>query len=70
MSTFTSPLQEMEIVNTLLADASEKGYITYDQILEGLPQVKNNQALLEMILEELQAADVAVYETEEDASDC
>jgi RNA polymerase primary sigma factor len=58
----------MEIVNALLADASEKGYITYDQILEGLPQVENNLALLEMILEELQAADVAVYETEEDAT--
>jgi RNA polymerase primary sigma factor len=67
MSTFTSPIEEMEIVNALLADASEKGYITYDQILEGLPQVENNLPLLEMILAELQTAEVAVYETEEDA---
>ncbi len=67
MSISTSPLQEMEIVNTLLADASEKGYITYDQILEGLPQVENNLPLLEMILAELQSAEVAIYETEEDA---
>jgi RNA polymerase primary sigma factor len=68
MSTFTSPFEEMEIVNALLADASDKGFITYDQILEGLPQVENNLPLLELILEELQAAEVAVYETEEDAT--
>ncbi|MGW8318699.1 MAG: sigma-70 family RNA polymerase sigma factor [Candidatus Promineifilaceae bacterium] len=67
MSTLTGPFEEMEIVNALLADATEKGYMTYDQILETLPEVENNLPLLETILEEMQAAGVAIYETEEEA---
>jgi RNA polymerase primary sigma factor len=67
MSTLTGPFEEMEIVNALLADATEKGYMTYDQILEALPEVENNLPLLETILEEMQAAGVAIYETEEEA---
>jgi RNA polymerase primary sigma factor len=63
----TSPFEEMEIVNTLLVDATEKGYITYDQILEALPEVEDNLPLLETILEEIQAAGIAIYESEEDA---
>jgi len=67
MSTMTGPFEEMDIVNALLADATEKGYITYDQILEALPEVEDNLPLLETILEEMQAAGVAIYESEEDA---
>jgi RNA polymerase primary sigma factor len=58
----------MEIVNALLAEANEKGYMTYDQILEALPEVENNLPLLETILEELQSAGVTIYETEEDVA--
>ena len=40
MSAITNHYDEMEIVNTMLAEAVDKGYITYDQILEALPEVK------------------------------
>jgi hypothetical protein len=68
MSGFTSPFDEMDIVTTLLADGTEKGYVTYDQILEALPEVENNLPLLETVLEEIQAASIAIYESEEEAS--
>ncbi|MCI0396056.1 MAG: sigma-70 family RNA polymerase sigma factor [Chloroflexi bacterium] len=60
------PFDEMEVVNALMVEATEKGYITYDQILEALPEVENNLPLLEMILEELQTASVPIYESEDD----
>jgi RNA polymerase primary sigma factor len=66
MSGFSGPFDEMEIVNTILADAADKGYMTYDQILEALPQVEKNLPLLETILEEIQAAGISLYETEDD----
>jgi RNA polymerase primary sigma factor len=68
MSGFNSPFDEMDIVTTLLADGTEKGYVTYDQILEALPEVEDNLALLETVLEEIQAAGIAIYESEEEAS--
>lgn len=55
----------MEIVNVLLKEASKRGYITYDQILEVLPEVEDNLPLLETILEELQTNEIAIYESEE-----
>ena len=58
----------MEIVNALLADSSEKGYITYDQILAALPEVENNLPLLENILEEIQAVGLQIYESEEEVN--
>jgi RNA polymerase primary sigma factor len=67
MSNLTNPFDEGDIVNALMVDATERGYITYDQILEALPEVEDNILLLEAILEELQAADIIVYENEDDA---
>jgi RNA polymerase primary sigma factor len=58
----------MEIVNGVLATAAEKGYITYDQILKALPEVEDYLPLLETILEELQAAGVGIYESDEDVA--
>ena len=58
-----------EIISTLLEDGMEQGYLTYDQILEVLPDIENNLPLLESLLEEAQAIGVTVYETEEDALD-
>ena len=40
----------MDVVNTLLSDASERGYLTYDQIMEALPEVENNVVLLDDIM--------------------
>ena len=67
MSYLTGPFDEMESVGALLTDASARGYITYDQILEVLPEIENNLSLLEVILEEVQNAGVLVYESEEEA---
>lgn len=67
MSDLTNPLVDDEVISTLLNDGLEQGYLTYDQILEALPDIENNLPLLESLLEEAQAVGVTVYETEEDA---
>ena len=67
MSDLTNPLVDDEVINTLLNDGLEQGYLTYDQILETLPDIENNLPLLESLLEEAQAVGVTVYETEDDA---
>ncbi len=66
MSDLAVPFKEMEMVNFLLADATERGHITYDQILEALPEIENNLTLLDTVLEEAQAAGIPVYESEDD----
>jgi len=67
MSYQTGQIDKMELVGALLTDASARGYITYDQILEVLPEIENNLAMLELILEEVQSAGVLVYESDEEA---
>jgi RNA polymerase primary sigma factor len=66
MSSIRGHFDELEIVNSLLEEANDRGYITYDQILEAIPEVEDNLPLLETILEELQAARITIYESEED----
>jgi RNA polymerase primary sigma factor len=56
----------MDVVNTLLSDAADRGYLTYDQIMEALPEVENNVALLDAVMEEAQAAGITIYESEDD----
>jgi RNA polymerase primary sigma factor len=67
MSDLINPFDEMETVNALINDGIEQGYITYDQILELLPDVEKNIVLLETILEEAQSAGIVIYESEDDA---
>ena len=67
MSDLINPLDDMETVNTLINEGIEQGYLTYDQILEVLPNVEKNITLLEALLEEAQSAGVIIYETEDDA---
>jgi RNA polymerase primary sigma factor len=67
MSDLTNPLVDDDVISTLLNDGLEQGYLTYDQILEALPDIENNLPLLEILLEEAQAVGVTVFETEEDA---
>jgi RNA polymerase primary sigma factor len=52
-----------------LSDAADRGYITYDQILEVLPEAENNVALLDQVMEEAQAAGIVIYENEEEAKE-
>jgi RNA polymerase primary sigma factor len=68
LSDLENPFDEMDVVGALLNDGMEQGYITYDQILQTLPQVENNLPLLEMIWEEAQAMGIPVFENEEEAS--
>ena len=67
MSNITNPFDEMEMVQTLLSEAAEKGYLTYDQIIEALPEVETNMALLDLIMEEAQEQEITIYESEEEA---
>jgi RNA polymerase primary sigma factor len=67
MSDLTNPFDEMDTVSTLLNDGLEQGFITYDQILEALPEVENNLLLLETVLEEAQVAGIPIFENEEEA---
>ncbi|MFN2134789.1 MAG: sigma-70 family RNA polymerase sigma factor [Candidatus Promineifilaceae bacterium] len=70
MSDLSSQLSaDDDVISTLLEDGLEQGYLTYDQILEVLPDIENNLPLLEGLLEEAMAVGVTVYETEEDALD-
>ncbi len=66
MSDLTNPFDEMEVINALITNGMEQGYITYDQILEVLPDIEDNLNLLEILLEEAQNAGISVYESEED----
>jgi RNA polymerase primary sigma factor len=59
----------MDVVNTLLSDAADRGYLTYDQIMEALPEVENNVVLLDAIMEEAQAAGITIYESEDDVAE-
>ena len=68
MSSKTGPLNEVEIVSVMLEEATKRGYVTYDQILEALPEVEDNLPLLETILEEIVAAGIPIYETDDDVS--
>jgi RNA polymerase primary sigma factor len=68
MSDNAAPFEEMDIVSTLLAHGTAKGYVTYDQILEALPEVEDNLPLLETVLESIQAASIIIYESEEEAA--
>ncbi len=69
MSNLTNPFDEMEAVPALLSEAAAKGYLTYEQILEAIPEAENNTDLFEAILDEAQAANIAIYEDDEDAAE-
>ncbi|WP_420629293.1 sigma-70 family RNA polymerase sigma factor [Candidatus Leptofilum sp.] len=66
MTKLTTPFDEMDFVSVLLNEGSEQGYITYDQIMEALPDVEDNLPILETILEEAQAAGIPIYENEDE----
>lgn len=67
MSDMTNPFDEMDVVNALLNDGNEQGFLTFDQILEMLPDVEDNLPLLETLMEEAQAAGIQIYASEDDA---
>ena len=68
MGDIAVPLKDMEVVSVLLSESSKRGFVTYDQILEALPEIENNLSLLDTVLEEIQAAGVTIYETKEDVA--
>jgi RNA polymerase primary sigma factor len=64
-----SSYDEADMVSTLVAESAERGYLTYDQLVELFPEIDDDLTLLETLLEELQSLDVPipVYESEEEA---
>ena len=60
---------EADMVRTLVTEAKERGYLTYDQVILFYPEIEDDLNLLETLLEELQSLDdpVIVYESEEEA---
>lgn len=66
MSDMQDPFEEMDVVTVLLAEGMEQGYLTYDQIMEALPEVEDNLQLLETVLEEAQAAGLPIYNSEDE----
>jgi RNA polymerase primary sigma factor len=67
MSDLTNRLADDDVITALLNDGLEQGYLTYDQILEVVPDIENNLPVLESLLEEAQSVGIMIYETEEDA---
>ena len=64
-----SSYDEADMVRTLVAEAQERGYLTYDQVVGLFPEVEDDLILFETLLEELQSLDIPipVYESEEEA---
>lgn len=64
-----SSYDEADIIRNLIVESKERGYLTYDQLVELYPEVEDDISLLETILEELQSLDlpIPVYESEEEA---
>jgi RNA polymerase primary sigma factor len=64
-----SSYDEADMVTALATEAKERGYLTYDQVVELYPEIEEDLNLLETLLEELQSLDVPVqvYESEEEA---
>lgn len=69
MSDMANPFNEMDVVNTLLSEATERGYITYDQIMESLPEAETNPDILKLVTEQARFAGIKVYESDEDVDD-
>ncbi len=64
-----SSYDEADMLGTIVAEAKERGYLTYDQLVELYPEIEDDLNLLETLLEELQSLDqpIPVYESEEEA---
>ena len=47
MSNMEIPFEEMDVIGTLVNDGIEQGYLTYDQILERIPEIEGKMPVLE-----------------------
>jgi len=56
-----------EALSLVMQVASEQGYVTYEDILTLLPEIEERMDLLEEILAQLQARDIPIYESAEEA---
>ena len=57
-------LTEVEKVSLLLTESEVSGYLTYDQILETIPDLEDNLPLLDSIIEQLQLASIPIYDSD------
>ncbi|MCO5203630.1 MAG: sigma-70 family RNA polymerase sigma factor [Anaerolineae bacterium] len=67
MGDIVAAAEEFDVVSLLLAEAALRGYVTYDKLLEAVPEIETNLLLLDSILEELQSNEIPVFENEEEA---
>ena len=57
-------ITEVEKVSLLLTESEVSGYLTYDQILETIPDLEDNLPLLDSIIEQLQLASIPIYDSD------
>ncbi|MFK7801839.1 MAG: sigma-70 family RNA polymerase sigma factor [Anaerolineae bacterium] len=66
MSDIINPIEEIEGLQELVAEASEPGFITYAQILVAMPAVEQDLGLLDTVIEEIQNNGIALVENSVD----
>ena len=66
MSDIINPIEEIDGLQDVLANASELGYVTYAQIVSAIPAVEQDVELLDSIIEEVQENGIALVESASD----
>ena len=64
MSENATSINQIDMVKSLMLEASGQGYLTYDRILEVLPQVENDLSLLDTVIETAQESNITLIEDE------
>lgn len=62
-------VESTEALTELLERASSQGFITYDEILEALPEVEERLDVLEELFSKLRELDIPVQDQSEDADE-
>ena len=65
MSNLANPFDEMDLVNKLINDALERGFISYENIRQVLPNFEEHISFLDTLYEECDVAGIPIY-TDED----
>ncbi len=66
MSNVEIPFEEMDVISTLLSNGNEQGYLTYDQIIEKIPEIERKMPVFEFLMEEAKKAGIPIYASADD----
>lgn len=66
MSDIINPVEEIDGLQDVLANASELGFVTYAQIVQAVPAVEQDVALLDSVIAEVQENGIALVESASD----